>query len=313
MMAAGCASSAPEFAGPPQPPIDEIPYRIDYQGWITVDAYIGGDGPFDFIVDSGATITSVFANVTQHADITPANRAPIQIVGLTGSQSLPAYEIGDISVSSLHLPDHVGVVLPDWAPPNTPPQGVLGLDLLTRYRTLFSNEEKRIKVYAPDAAPDHPMNDWIKTPLTPFFVDGESDPLYRINVSVRGVQIPCIIDLGASGTIFNMSAYRRVNGGLFVNGTRRQDFRTGTHIQDVFDTIDKAFAVRIARLRISNAAWANHIVIVYDAKIFDDFGVDHQPFCLIGADLFIDRSFMMDFAGEALYVEPGVTRSRYPF
>jgi hypothetical protein len=207
------------------------------------------------------------------------------------------------------LPDHIGVVLPDWAPPNTPPQGVLGLDFLERYRTLFSEKERLIKFYAPNATPDHPMSDWTATSMEPFLVDGEADPLYIVNVSVRGLQIPCIIDLGASGTIFNMSAYRRITRGLHVNGLRQHGFRTGTNIRDVFDTEDKAFAIRIIRMHMNSAVWANHIVIVYDAKIFDDFGIDNQPFCLIGADMFADRSFMLDFAGQTLYIEPETIRS----
>lgn len=300
-----CATSPPEYGGPAsQPPAAEIPYRIDYQGWITVDGYVNGGGPYDFIVDSGATITSVFANLSELQDFPKANRAPIQILGLSGSRTLPAYRLGDISISDVSLDDHVGVILPDWAPPNEPPQGVLGLDFLTRYKPLFNRRDRTIKLYAPGAIPDHVLQNWTKATLTPLYMESETRPLYRTNVVIRGIDIPCVVDLGASGTIFNSAAYRRMLSGVFVNRSRAEGFTTGSRIQDVFDNEDRAISVRIAKLRIGATSWSNQFVIVYNAQIFAELGVANEPFCLIGADLFSDRSFMLDFKEEELLIGP---------
>lgn len=300
-----CTTPSPKYGGPDsQPPIDEIPYRMQYQGWITVDGYVNGEGPYDFIVDSGATITSVFSNLADLQNFPAANRDPIQILGLSGSRTLPAYRLGEISVSNVALENHVGVVLPDWAPPNKPPQGVLGLDFLSRYKPLFSREDGVIKLYAPGATPDHVLQGWVTAPLTPLYANDDATPLYRTTVVIRGIDIPCIVDLGASGTVFNVSAYRRMLGGVFVNRSRAEGFNTGSRIKDVFDNQDRAISVRIARLRIGGATWNNQFVTVYDAQIFTELGYRNDPFCLIGADLFDSRSFMLDFQGEKLLIGP---------
>ncbi len=290
-------------------PIAKIPYRVDYQGWITVDAYVNGAGPYDFIVDSGATITAVFANLSSDQPFRQLDRAPIRIVGLTGARALPAYHLGDISIASLGLDDHVGVILPDWAPPHTPPQGVLGLDFLTRHKTLVSRDDRTIRLYAPDATPDMSFTRWGEAPLEPVYFETDSNPLYRVNVLVRGARIPCIVDLGASGSIFNSAALRRMLGGLFINGTRREGFTTGTRLHDVFDNRERAVSVRIRRLSIGRAYWRNVTIIVHDAAIFEELGVEKKPYCLIGADMFANRSFMLDFENQRLLVGPPPRRS----
>ncbi len=302
-----CASTTSP-TGARRPPLDEVPYRIDYMGWITVEAEVNGQGPYDFIVDSGATITAVFANLAAQSNFTKADRPPIRILGLAGARELPAYVIGDVTVSNSKLAIHVGVILPDWEPPNKPPHGVLGLDFLAQFKTLFDNQDQTIKIYAINATPDHAMRGWTRTSLRPLIIEGEGRPLYSVNVDVRGAQIPCIVDLGASGTIFNVAAYRRITGGLVFNGSRKDGFKTGSRIQDVFDNLDEAIALRVGRMRIGSATWLNKTVIVYDAHLFEEFGFKDSPICLIGADLFADRSFMLDFSGETLHIGPGRRR-----
>jgi hypothetical protein len=44
--------------------------------------------------------------------------------------------------------------------------------------------------------------------------------------------------------------------------------------------------------------------LVYDAEIFQELGMGAKPYCLVGADLLRDRSFIFDFANEDFYVGP---------
>ncbi len=285
-------------------PVEWVPYRIDYQGWITVNATVNGDGPNDFIVDSGATITSAFANLAERQDFLPADRGPIRILGLASTEALPAYSLGDISVGRLRLEDQIGVVLPDWAPPNTPPQGVLGLDLLTRYTVMVDEEERRVKFYAQDAQPDRKAKGWTRTRLTPLQVADQDTPLYQIDVNIRGLDIPCVVDLGASGTIFNGPAFRAMSSGLRINSYGHRSSTSASHLNDIFDNTSTAQAVKIARVKIGGARWRNEVFLVYDAEGPRALGAGPKPFCLVGMDLFTDRSPIFDFANEYFYIGP---------
>lgn len=304
-MAAACATPSPGGGAAEQPaPVAEIPFRFDYQGWITIAAAVNGAGPYDFIVDSGATITSVFANLAATQTFSPTPERAVQILGLIGARELPVYFIGDIEFSGVRMEDHAGVILPDWAQPNTPPQGVVGLDLLTRYGVHIDTGAGVIRLYNPSAVVAPPSG-WTSVKMTPFAAEGSGSKLYAITMKVGAARIPCIIDLGASGTIFNTAALREMARGVrYSTFHDRGLMSTGSHINDVFDFSDRVRPVRIERLVIGGASWRNKVFAVYDAQIFDDLGYAKKPLCLVGADLFAERSFMFDFAREALHIGP---------
>lgn len=285
-------------------PVEWVPYRLDYQGWITVNASVNDDGPHDFIVDSGATITSVFANLAEGQDFQPANRGPIRILGLASAKALPAYLLGKISVGRLKLENHTGVILPDWAPPNTPPQGVIGLDLLTRHTVLVDADHRRLEFYSRSAKPDRRHSGWSRTALRPLHIADQDTPLHTVNIRIRGLDIPCVLDLGASGTIFNREALQQLQGGLYINSFGRRSSTTASRVNDIFDDSDTAVAVNMSRLKIGGATWRNKVVIVYDAEIFEALNASSKPFCLAGMDLFTERSFIFDFENERFYIGP---------
>jgi predicted aspartyl protease len=286
-------------------PLDSVPYRVDYQGWITVNATVNGDGPNDFIVDSGATITSVFENLAARQSFAPAARGPIRILGLAGAERLPAYQLGEITVGKSRLQNHVGVILPDWQPPNTPPQGVLGLDLLTRYTVMLDASVNELKFYAPQSTlPERRTGGWTSTEMEPVYIAEQATPLHRIHVNVRGLDIPCLVDLGASGTIFNGPAFRAMSAGIRVNSWGLRGSAQNSRLNDVFDNTQQAVSVKITSLKIGKARWRNMTFLVYDAEIFREMGAGAKPYCLVGADLLRDRSFIFDFENEDFYVGP---------
>ena len=303
----GACASAPSFdrfeAGPSAA---EMRYRLAYQGWFTVGAFVNGTGPHDFIVDSGATITSVFTNLEDEEGqaFTPTPGRTIQIFGLSGAKELPAYFLGDISFAGIVMTDHTGVVLPDWSPPNTPPQGVMGLDFLTRYTVHVDTRENVIRLYDPPAGPDI-GRDWNAVKMAPLNRTGSGPTLYTIDLRIGSALIPCILDLGASGTIFNTAALREMVQGLRYSSGGRGDFMsTGSRINDVFDVRDTVRPIRIQTVKAGRAMWRQKVYIIYDAQIFEDLGFEKRPTCLVGADMFADRSIIFDFARETLYIGP---------
>ncbi len=289
-------------------PIAELPYRIDYEGWVTVSVMVNGQGPYDFVLDSGATITAAFQNLADENIFTPADREPIRILGLAGSEILPAINIGDLTIGDQRLDNHVGVVLPDWRETRQTPGGILGLDFLTQYTVLFDADKQTIRLYdRRDPVKDLPRG-WSKTRMRARNFGEGAGTLYRITVSIHGRKVPCIIDLGASGTLINNRAMRRLLGGVVIEGSRASGFRTGSRLSDIFDRVEVASRIRVGTIRIAKARWSKRILTVFDAPIFEELGVHEKAFCLIGSDLMTERSFIFDFAHEKLYMGPKARR-----
>ena len=266
---------------------------------------VNGQGPYDFIIDTGATLTLAFENLAAEQTFTPSELPPRRILGLLGAAEVPVTEIGDISVGGLMLEDHIGVVLNDWAAPRKTPKGVLGLDFLTRYFVLIDSNAQRIEFYDRDAPPPEQVKKWAATNLERESFGQDSGELYVIKPKLNNRAIPFILDLGASGTIINYPALRSLFSGIRFNQPRTAGGATSSRLSDVHDGDGRARLVRIQRLRIGNQSWRKPELIAYNAEIFVELKVAGEPYGLFGSDLLQGRSFALDFERERFYVERG--------
>lgn len=283
-------------------PVASIPYRIDYNGWFTVDVTVNGAGPYPFIVDTGATLTAVFSHLTASQNFEPADVPEKRVLGIIGAQDLPAIRIGDLDAGGIGLVDHIGVVIPDWDKPGEKPDGVLGLDFLSRYTVLFNAQTRQIEFYAPSNPPTEDMSEMTRTGLRYSTFNRDYGGLYTINVSIANRSIPFIVDLGADGTLINYRTMRRLMGGIYVDPRRETGSTTGSKIRDVFGDEEAARTIEAGPIRISGARWPRRTLIVYNAGIFAELGLLRRSYGLLGADLLRDRSFIFDFANERFYV-----------
>ena len=284
-------------------PLASVPYRVDYNGWYTIDVNVNGQGPYHFIVDTGATLTAVFENITATQSFSlVADDGEKRILGVTGAQTLPASLIGDIEIGGLELNDHVGVVIPDWDEEGDRPHGVLGLDFLARYVVYFNAVDSVIEFYHPDHPPTDVMETLTSTRLRYSTFNKQHGGLYTVNVRMSGRNIPCIFDLGAAGTLINYRAMRRMLGGLYIDAHRDTGASTGSKIRDVFGDEESARAFRAGPIKIAGARWSRKTLIVYNAGIFQELGLHRKSYGLLGSDLVRDRNFIVDFQDERFYI-----------
>ncbi|NNE40153.1 MAG: hypothetical protein HKN14_04455 [Marinicaulis sp.] len=278
--------------------IGEIPYRIDYNGWYTVDVVVNDDGPYAFVVDSGATISSVFANLAVKSEMTPADREPVRIIGLSGAEMHDAVRLGDFVIGPITINNKIGVILDDWGPDRQTPAGVLGVDVLSRFLVEFDKRESVIRLHTKNTAIEEIDGRWAGIKLEPVSFEGAAGRIYKIPVEMNGVDIECVIDLGANGTIINRAA---VDALIDVNADTDRT-RRSQQLHDIFDNAETAPPVRVRRTKIARARWRNKVFLVHDALFFEELGVNETPFCLLGSDLMQSRSFIFDFEGEQFLI-----------
>jgi len=226
-------------------------------------------------------------------------------LGLLGAEQVPVTEIGDVGVGGLVLEDHIGVVLSDWAAPRRTPQGVLGLDFLSQYFVLVDATAKRIDFYNRDEAPTERIRNWASTKLEKESFEQDSGSLYTIVAKLNSRPIPFILDLGASGTIINYPALRKLFSGVRLNQSRTAGSSPTSRLSDIHDGDGRARLVRVQRLKIGRQYWRKPHLIVYDAEIFRELRIAGDPYGLFGSDLLVGRSFALDFNRGRFYVERG--------
>lgn len=301
--------AAAALVAPALAQVATVPYRIDYEGWYTVPVTVNGEGPFDFIIDTGATATVVFRNLADRQGMQLTDKPPRRILGLVGAERLPVYAIGDLEIGGQTLLRHDSPVIEDWAADRATPQGVLGLDFLARYSIVFDARQRTISFYSPETAPPEKIPKWRRAALKGDDFGQGAGEIYRLTAWLEGHPIPFILDLGASGTIVNYAALRKLVSGVRINETRETGFSTGTRLNDIFDETEKARLVRIGSVRVGSARWRKRTYVVYNAPIFAELGVDRQPMGFFGSDNFIGRSFIIDFPNREILVGPEIDPS----
>lgn len=285
-----------------QEPVAEIPYRYAYNGWITVPVMVNGEGPYDFIVDSGATLSVVFENLAQKQNFPFVDGEPRRILGLIEANDLPPRYIGRIEMGGRAIDNVVSVVISDWSPPRTTPQGVLGLDFLEQYAVDIDPATRTLKLYQGGAPQVVNNRGWSDIRIEPKIFGDGTRPLYVVKARIRGKSYSFILDLGASGTIINYPALRdmlttrRVTVRSSATATRKP------RVQDLFGNERQSRLVRIQRIKIGGKTWRNIIVSVYNSEVFSELGLGDIPYGLLGADMFRNRRIVIDFPNDRLHI-----------
>jgi predicted aspartyl protease len=94
-------AAEPGDVAPYAPAADEdstllaVPTRIDRIGRIVVPVMINGQGPFRFIVDTGASHSTVSPQLAARLGLTPTTEAAIQMNGITGTARMESWERRD--------------------------------------------------------------------------------------------------------------------------------------------------------------------------------------------------------------------------
>jgi hypothetical protein len=215
--------------------------------------------------------------------------------------------MGDIGIGGVALEDHVGVVIPDWAAPRKSPAGVIGLDFLRRYAVVFNVRARTIELYPHGAIPQDRLKGWRSVKLNANTYAAASGALYSTKGIVNRSPTTFLVDLGSATTMLN---YRAAEAMFSSVATRDlgEGFTTGSRLKDLFDDRERVRTAKINRIQIGRTAWRGVGVIVHDAAIFDEIGVQRLPFGLLGADLVMAGDFALDFGERKLYLAKRRTR-----
>lgn len=280
-------------------PVAEIPYRISQDGWLSAPVMVNGEGPYDFLIDTAATRTVVFQSLADDFEFQPAAHPDIRVLGLTETQELPAYSLGDFDIDGEPLNNHIGVILPNWPAPLETPGGILGLDFLGRYAVMIDVNRQVLALYPPGALA-LPGSEWRRAPMRRKTYAG--DTLYEVSLDMQGRDIRCIVDFGAAQTVLNYRSLRRLLSGVYVDPDRSSGGSSRSRLSDVFGNQELARRVVVSSTRLGRFRWGRKSFVVYNAKIFEELELTGRAACLIGADLLAEQSVVFDFADEMIYL-----------
>jgi predicted aspartyl protease len=271
------AAEAPSRAGPvavgpsiatrlPAKP-DAVTAGRDTFDRMTVPVMVNGQGPFPFVIDTGADRTVISAELAATLGLNPGD--PVVLNDVSGVGLTPTAIIPKLAVGVRELRD---VDAPTLAAANLGAMGLLGIDSLRDQRMVMDFHARRMTVEA--SKPEHYGADVIVVHAT-----RRLGQLVLVDASIGGEPILVILDSGAQNTIGNL-ALRDLIG-------RWHGGQQGLPV-DVISVSGRTIPAHFAslpNLRIGGIALHNVPIAFADLHTFSEFDLNGQPAILLGMDV----------------------------
>jgi predicted aspartyl protease len=245
-----------------------------------IDVRINDQGPFRFLVDSGADRSVVGSGLADRLQL-PAGE-DVRLQGMAGQATVRTAIIDRLLLGK----SEVGPIrAPALSERDLGAQGLIGIDALAEQRLLLDFEARTITVQDGRQAEVNAAGEIVVTARL------RKGQLIITQASVAEQRVSAVIDTGSEVTLGNMALRRRLLG----NRPPREGAAKITLISVTGQTLEAEAAV-LPRIRIGGVYLDNVVVAFADAPPFRLFGLDRQPALFLGSDLLKSfRRVSLDF------------------
>ena len=265
------------------------PTTRDHIGRVVVPVTVNGQGPYRFIVDTGANHSTISPRLAQTLGLKPNKEASIILDGITGTAkvsfvTVDRLQAGDLTIGSTDLP----VV---WAPVMAGAAGILGAAGLTEKSLLIDFQHNRVAI-------SRGVEATVRANSTRIHGLRSVPGLITLATRVGGVPVRAVIDTGAERTLGNL-ALRDALRARRMHGVMAQMTSVYGATKEVeVGEILVVPPIVIDTLRINDVA-----IVFGQFHIFDVWRMQDQPAMVIGMDVLgTVASLSIDFKNQDVYV-----------
>jgi len=277
LIASGCASSPRatdddrQAAAPATVLYRQTP-RTDEFSRLVVPVQLNGQGPFFFLLDTGAARSAVTEVALDRLNVRVDERRDVVVRGVSGRSRvhtavLNSFRVGDIELGEQRLPVLRAQVLEGL-------DGILSMDRLRELHLTadFVSSEVRLLNAGSGTAPPNPP---------PMRFASPSGKLIVVQARIGAHRVPAIIDTGGAHTLGNVALLNRLiaDAGGVLNGVIQ------SRVRDATDTVLETWDSQIETLNIGAVAIDDLRVSFADFAVFEYWGLADRPALLIGMDV----------------------------
>ena len=269
-----------------------IPTTHDGIGRIVAPVMINGEGPFRFVVDTGATHSAVSKPLAEELNLVneKAGAPSVLLSGVTGSAEVAVVRIesltvGELSLGPLDVPV-INAVLADA-------DGVLGADAMIDSRLTIDFKENRIVIER--SSFQAPPRYFYTVPVR--FGFGR---LLLADAKIGNVTVKAIIDTGAERTLGNMALRNALRIG---SNSARGLF--STDVEGVTADLQPGDVAEAPMLSMGSIKVGQVDITFGDLHVFKVWGFQRRPALLIGMDVLgVLDTLIIDYRRKELQVMP---------
>lgn len=270
----GAAAQAPP---PDDPVVDILEIERERYQRMTVAVTIQGQGPFDFLIDTGAQATVLSRDLADRLQL--LDRGTATLVGMASSRLVETTPIDDFTLGSRSFYIRQAPVVERANIGEA--DGILGLDSLQDQRVLLDFAKQEISVADAEQLGGNRGYEIVVKART---LLGQ---LIITTARLDGVQVEVIVDTGAEGSVGNLALLNRLRRNRQLDDSVMTDVN-GQSLGGV---------VRIAReLELGRASVQNFPILFADSRPFHSLGLAREPALILGmSELKLFRRVAIDF------------------
>jgi predicted aspartyl protease len=272
---------APQTLSAPRGTTERDPAAVDTATDATkrlsVAVRIDGNGPYRFLVDTGADRTVLASDVAVDLGLLRGER--VMMEGVVRALATDTVTLHELTFGSIKCKQLVVPVLPRAL---LEADGYLGLDTLDRHRVTLDFKNHTLQVSEPRS---RFSAWWVRQNESRIRASGSAGHLRAVNCIVDGVAATAFIDTGAEVSAGNAALLAALNRGkrarYAVNAVPLTDI-TGGKISGSVTTVNK--------IKLMDLEFTDCPLVIADFQIFDIWGLRQVPALLIG------MNFLRQFA-----------------
>lgn len=270
-ISAGAAQAAPAA-----PATEVIAARGDGRERMTVPVRVSGQGPYRFLLDTGAQSTVVSHDLALHLSLPMGEN--VMLIGVAGRQRAQTVQVDEIGLGrhSRH-----GLTVPVLQRDDIGADGILGLDTLQDQRVLIDFTRNLVAVNdARELGGDKGFEIVVHARR-------KAGQLIMTDARIDGIRVSVIVDTGADSTIGNRALQRALG---------KRGSVAPTEIFSVTGQILPADVGFARTLQLQGLDINNVLIAFADAPPFAHLGLAEKPAILLGMrEMRMFRRVAIDF------------------
>lgn len=242
-------------------PSDETMLTADRHKRMTVPVTIAGEGPYRFLIDTGAQATVVTHRLVE--DLALRRSGTAILVAMGSSRRVETVELDDLEFANRSVS---GLISPLLHTSNIGADGILGLDSLQETRVLIDFRERRMAIADAEYEKGNSGYEIIVRARK------KLGQMIMTDARIDGVRAAVVIDTGAQNSIANPVLLRR------LRARERHEIVS----VDVLGTEWISRATFLRSLQIGRAEMTNVQIGFADSPIFAALGLSRRPALVLG-------------------------------
>jgi hypothetical protein len=233
---------------------------------LSVEVRVNGQGPYHFVVDSGADTSVVGLRIARDQQLPLGT--PALLNGMTSRDWVDRVRVAELTLGPSTIRD---LEVPALRESDVGADGLVGIDALVRQRLMMDFEKRVIKVEDASIPMRHLPGEILIT------AKRQRGQLILTEVRASKFRLDAVVDTGSEISIGNTALRDK----LLRRGTKFTEVDaigvTGTHV--------KLQVARIDELQLGPITMQDVPIAFADVPPFEMFGIANEPSLLLGTDL----------------------------